>query len=291
MIFVIGGPTGSGKSSLAKTLAKALQAPIINADAYQVYKGMNIGTNKDETIMKQFTHHGFDILEPDEPFSVKAYQQFTRAYLDQYSPHQPIVMVGGTGLYIKATLFDFSFLEEAVSPVISLSPEEAYARLVNVDPDSAKKIHPHNARRVLRALAIYESTGETKSSLEAKQTHALRYEAIFIGLNPSRDALYRTLDSRVVHMIEQGLIDEVQTLKDKYGLTPTAFQAIGYKEVLAFLAGQLTKEAMIQSIQMATRRYAKRQWTYFKHQLPTQWFDDEHLAMDWIRTRYGHLFA
>lgn len=291
MIIVIGGPTGSGKTSLAKIIARALHAPIINADAYQVYQGMDIGTNKDVTIMKEFQHHGFDILKPNEPFSVKQYQALARDYIDHYPPQQPIVMVGGTGLYIKATLFDFTFLDHPQHPIPLISPEVAYARLLEVDPVSAKKIHPHNMRRVLRALAIYEATGETKSSIESKQKHTLRYDAIFIGLNPLRETLYATIDARVMTMIDQGLIEEVRTLQTMYGKTPTAFQAIGYKEVLDFLSGNCSKEDMIAAIQMATRRYAKRQWTYFKHQLPTQWFEDEGQATSWLRKTYGHLFA
>jgi tRNA dimethylallyltransferase len=291
MIIVIGGPTGSGKTSLAKTIARALQAPIINADAYQVYQGMDIGTNKDKSILKDFQHHGFDILKPNEPFSVKQFQVLARGYIDQYSSQQPIVMVGGTGLYIKATLFDFTFLDHPQNPMPLMSPEVAYARLLEVDPVSAKKIHPHNMRRVLRALAIYDATGETKSSIESKQDHALRYDAMVIGLNPAREKLYATIDARVIAMIDQGLIEEVRALEATYGKTLTAFQAIGYKEVLEFLAGTCSKDQMIASIQMATRRYAKRQWTYFKHQLPTQWFDDEGEAMAWLRKTYGHLFA
>lgn len=291
MIFVIGGPTGSGKTSLAKTISLSMHAPILNADAYQVYRDMNIGTNKDLDLLKSFQHHLFDIINPDETFSVKDYQTHARSIIDQYPAPQPLVMVGGSGLYIKATLFDFQFLEHPKIPSLHLNPQEAYRRLLAVDPQSAKAIHPHNIRRVMRALAIYDSTGQTKSSIEARQSQAPKYPAVFLAINTPRDELYERIDQRVLTMVRQGLIEEVQSLIAKYPMAQVAFQAIGYKEVQSFLKGELSEQAMIEAIQLATRRYAKRQWTYFKHQLPTRWFDDEQAAMIWLKKNYGHLFT
>jgi len=279
MIYVIGGPTGTGKTSLATTLAKAWHAPLINADAFQMYQGMDIGTNKDLASLQGIEHYLFDVISPKETMTVARYQRDARQLFDSLlNKHPRIILVGGTGLYVKASVYDFSFAQHETNPDLSkfetMSNEQLHDYLKTVDLTSSQHIHPHNRRRVLRAIAILIATGKTKTDQELNQKKEILYPTTWIGMNPNRDELYARLDARVMTMVNQGLVKEVQTLIQQYGDHLQAFQGIGYKEMIRHLQGELDLESTIQLIQQSTRRYAKRQLTYFRHQFPMTWYED-----------------
>ena len=279
MIYIIGGPTGTGKTSLATTLAKAWHAPIINADAFQMYQGMDIGTNKDLNSLKGIEHYLFDVILPTESMTVARYQREARQWFDSLQRKHPrIILVGGTGLYVKASLFDFSFAQHESNPDLSkfekYTNEELHEYLVKIDPTSSRRIHHNNRRRVLRAIAILLATGKTKTEQEHEQKKEILYPATWIGMNPNREDLYTSIDKRVMSMFDQGLVNEVQSLTKSFGNDLQAFQAIGYKEVIRHLNGEIDLDSTIKLIQQSTRRYAKRQLTYFRHQFPMTWYLD-----------------
>ena len=288
MIIVVAGPTCSGKSSLAIRLAQLVDAEIINGDAFQVYKYFDIGTAK--PTLKERTivpHHLFDFVDPNTNFNVKDYQELARKTIaDLENKKKNIIIVGGTGLYQKATLFDFSFDDEDnhadLSDLVSLSNEELYEELRKVDEESTKTIHVNNRKRVLRAIEIYRLHGKTKSSIIDSQEHKLLYDVMFIGLNVEREKLYNDINNRVDEMIKDGLVEEVNNLKNKYPESIHAFQAIGYKELLVYLDHKLTLNEAIELIKKNSRNYAKRQMTYFKNQLPMKWFDNADKAYNYV---------
>lgn len=288
MIIVVAGPTCSGKSSLAIRLAQLLDAEIINGDAFQVYKYFDIGTAKPTLKERALVpHHLFDFVDPNNNFNVKDYQEIARKTIaDLENKKKNIIIVGGTGLYQKATLFDFSFDDEDnhadMSDLASLSNEELYEELRKVDEESTKTIHINNRKRVLRAIEIYRLHGKTKSSIIDSQEHKLLYDVMFIGLNVEREKLYNDINNRVDEMIKDGLVEEVSNLKNKYPESIHAFQAIGYKELLAYLDHKLTLNEAIELIKKNSRNYAKRQMTYFKNQLPMKWFDNADKAYNYV---------
>ena len=288
MIIVIAGPTCSGKSSLAIKLAQVLNAEIINGDAFQVYKYFDIGTAKPTLKERALVpHHLFDFVDPNINFNVKDYQELARKTIaDLENKKKNIVIVGGTGLYQKATLYDFSFDDEDnhadMSDLVSLTNEELYEELKRIDEESTKTIHVNNRKRVLRAIEIYRLHGKTKTSIIDSQEHKLLYDVMFIGLNVEREKLYNDINNRVDEMIKDGLVEEVTNLKSKYPASIHAFQAIGYKELLAYLDHKLTLNEAIELIKKNSRNYAKRQMTYFKNQLPMKWFDNADKAYNYV---------
>lgn len=288
MIIVIAGPTCSGKSSLAIKLAQVLNAEIINGDAFQVYKYFDIGTAKPTLKERALVpHHLFDFVDPNTNFNVKDYQELARKTIaDLENKKKNIVIVGGTGLYQKATLYDFSFDDEDnhadMSDLVSLTNEELYEELKKIDEKSTETIHVNNRKRVLRAIEIYRLHGKTKTSIIDSQEHKLLYDVMFIGLNVEREKLYNDINNRVDEMIKDGLVEEVTNLKTKYPESIHAFQAIGYKELLAYLDHKLTLNEAIELIKKNSRNYAKRQMTYFKNQLPMKWFDNADKAYNYV---------
>lgn len=288
MIVVVAGPTCSGKSSLAIKLAQALDAEIINGDAFQVYKYFDIGTAKPTLKERALVpHHLFDFVDPNTNFNVKDYQKIARktiSYLEDKKKN--IIIVGGTGLYQKATLYDFSFDDEDnhadMSDLVSLTNEELYEVLKQIDEKSTETIHVNNRKRVLRAIEIYRLHGKTKTSIIDSQEHKLLYDVMFIGLNVEREKLYNDINNRVDEMIKDGLVEEVTSLKNKYPESIHAFQAIGYKELLAYLDHKLTLNEAVELIKKNSRNYAKRQMTYFKNQLPMNWFDNADKAYNYV---------
>lgn len=277
MILVVFGPTGSGKTDVAVKLAHHFNAPIINADAFQIYKDMNIGTNKiKESDPDYKRHYLLNIKKPNETYSVKEYQDDFRRTLDKLSKeYKDIIVSGGTGLYIRAALFDYEFLEEEASTndYSSYSNEELFKKLEELDLEASKSIHVNNRKRLIRTLDLISRSGKKKSEIIASQEHKIIYPDVeFLFLNPDREELYDAINHRVDKMISEGLVDEVEYLKEKYDLSTTATQAIGYKEILNYLDDKCSLEEAIELIKKRTRNYAKRQVTFFKNQFNSRVF-------------------
>ena len=289
MIYVICGPTGSGKTDLANIIAEKLDAPIINADAFQIYKDMNIGTNKITSEDKNYKrYYLLDVVSPEETFSVREYQKLFRETIDKLLlKYENIVICGGTGLYIKASLYDYVFEEfhDDVSDLENLSNEEIYQILKEVDPESAKTIHINNRKRVIRAISIARNAAYTKSETIKMQEHNLIYKnVVFLMLDPDRTELYERINERVDYMFKVGLVEEVKNLLERYSLSKTAKQAIGYKEVISFIDGEIDIKECMELVKKRTRNYAKRQWTFFNNQFPVKKFKNK---CDLIKEVFG----
>ena len=291
MLIVIVGPTGSGKTDIALKLAVFYHAPIINADAFQIYQEMDIGTAKIDKNSEEYKkHYLLDIVKPNQSYSVKQYQEdFRNIYLKLKKDYKDIIVCGGTGLYIKAALYDYAFEDEEevdISDLESMSNEELATLLKELDPKALETIHVNNRKRVIRAIQIARTHNINKSESIEKQMHALYFkdeEVKFLFLNPNREALYENINKRVDVMFEKGLIDEVKGLLNKYQLSTTAKAAIGYKEVIDYLQGDYPLEECKELIKKRTRNYAKSQVTFFKHQLPCkEYASKEELIKDMI---------
>lgn len=288
MILVLTGPTGSGKTDMAISLAKKLGGAIINADAFQVYRELNIATAKPSEAQRlEVPHFLFDFVPISSSYSVYEYQADLRATIaDLQEIHKPIIIAGGTGLYIRAGLYDYSFPEEKVvdlSVYEKMDEDTLYAALQKMDPEEAKTIHPHNRIRVLRAINVYLSSGKKKSEIKAEQKHQPIYDDVyFFGLNAERAPLYERVNQRVEEMFKAGLVEENRALYEKYGETPRAFQAIGVKELFPYFRGEKNLEECKEEIQKNTRHYVKRQETFFRHQFDIHWITREEEILDAI---------
>lgn len=288
MILVLTGPTGSGKTDMAISLAKKLGGAIINADAFQVYRELNIATAKPSEAQRlEVPHFLFDFVPISSSYSVYEYQADLRATIaDLQEIHKPIIIAGGTGLYIRAGLYDYSFPEEKVvdlSVYEKMDEDTLYAALQKMDPEEAKTIHPHNRIRVLRAIKVYLSSGKKKSEIKAEQKHQPIYDDVyFFGLNAERVPLYERVNQRVEEMFKAGLVEENRALYEKYGETPRAFQAIGVKELFPYFRGEKNLEECKKEIQKNTRHYVKRQETFFRHQFDIHWITREEEILDAI---------
>lgn len=287
MIIAIVGPTGIGKSKLALKIAKEVKGEIVNCDAFQIYKKMDIGTAKPSLEeRREVPHHLFDNVEPTTSFSVFDYQVTLRNKIEELQKRNvPIILVGGTGLYLKASLYDFSLNEEkekiSLSKYDSYTNEELHKELEKLDFEESKKIHMNNRKRVLRAIEICLTHNEKKSEMIAKQEHKLLYDVTFIGLTKNRDELYEGINKRVDIMFEMGLMKEVEYLLSKYDDNLRSFQAIGYKEIIEGKKNNLSEEEIKELIKRNSRRYAKRQYTYFENQLDVNWFDNVDSAFEY----------
>ena len=288
MILVLTGPTGSGKTDMAISLAKKLGGAIINADAFQVYRELNIATAKPSEAQRlEVPHFLFDFVPISSSYSVYEYQADLRATIaDLQEIHKSIIIAGGTGLYIRAGLYDYSFPEEKVvdlSVYEKMDEDTLYAALQKMDPEEAKTIHPHNRIRVLRAIKVYLSSGKKKSEIKAEQKHQPIYDDVyFFGLNAERAPLYERVNQRVEEMFKAGLVEENRALYEKYGETPRAFQAIGVKELFPYFRGEKNLEECKEEIQKNTRHYVKRQETFFRHQFDIHWITREEEILDAI---------
>lgn len=288
MIYAIIGPTASKKSDLAHKIAAFHGAQLLNCDAYQVYIEMNKGTAKptNQFLQENPNYHLYNFRHINEPYSVFEYQQDARKLLEKYK-NENIVIVGGTGLYLKALLYDYKFLKEEKMPddfLNNLSNKELYENLYAIDKEDALKIGKNNRKRLLRALFVYECHKKNKTDLNENGKDTLLYNnVVFIGLNPNREQLYKNINKRVDKMIADGLKEEVFELKEKYPVVNQALQAIGYKE---FFLG-LDDEDAIELIKKNTRNYAKRQLTFFKHQFnDVVWFENIEEAYDYAKAKY-----
>ena len=280
-VVVIVGPTGVGKTKLSVELAKRLNGEIINGDSMQIYKEMSIGTAKiKEEEKEEIPHHLFSILSINESNSIYEFQTLVRNKISEIASRKKLpIIVGGTGLYLKACLYDYEFKEsssndEIIKKYENYSNEELHLELVKLDKETSEKVHPNNRRRVLRAIQIALENDENKSSLEAKQEHKPIYDAVIIGLTLDRKVLHHRQDLRVDQMMEEGLLNEVETLVNNEAfLSNTASQAIGYKEFIPYFKNEISLEEAINQVKIHTHQYAKRQYTFFRHQLNVNWVE------------------
>lgn len=273
-VIVITGPTAVGKTKLSIELAKKLNGEIINADAMQVYKGLNIGTAKvTEKEKENIPHHLFDIKEVEEEYSIYNYQKDCRKVIDDILRRNKIpILVGGTGLYIKAALYDYKLSEEKTNNTYdNLKTEEIYKELLKLDKDI--NIDKNNRRRLIRALNYYK---ENNTSISNNKTNKLLYDTIFIGLTTDREILYKKINQRVNNMIENGLLEEVKYYYDKNIKTKPLINGIGYKELYNYFDGLCSKEEAVEKIKQNSRHYAKRQYTFLNHQLNVVWFETDY---------------
>ena len=273
-VIVITGPTAVGKTKLSIELAKRYNGEIINADAVQVYKGLDIGSAKvTEEEKEGIPHHLFDIKEVDEEYTIYHYQKDCRKLIKEVQGRgKTPILVGGTGLYIKAALYDYKLTEKKETNTYdNLTDEELYNKLLEVDKDIV--IDKNNRRRLIRALNYYK---ENNKSINTNTTNKLLYDAIFIGLTTDRRILYDKINNRVDIMIKDGLLNEVKAFYDKNIRTKPLLNAIGYREIYSYFDGNISLEEAINKIKQNSRHYAKRQYTFFNHQLPIVWFETDY---------------
>ena len=273
-VIVITGPTAVGKTKLSIELAKRYNGEIINADAVQVYKGLDIGSAKvTEEEKEDIPHHLFDIKEVDEEYTIYHYQKDCRKLIKEVQGRgKTPILVGGTGLYIKAALYDYKLTEEKETNTYdNLTDEELYNKLLEVDKDIV--IDKNNRRRLIRALNYHK---ENNKSINTNTTNKLLYDAIFIGLTTDRRILYDKINNRVDIMIKDGLLNEVKVFYDKNVRTKPLLNAIGYREIYSYFDGNISLEEAINKIKQNSRHYAKRQYTFFNHQLPIVWFETDY---------------
>lgn len=277
-VLVIAGVTGVGKSNLGIELAKRYNGEIISGDSVAVYKELTIGSAKmRDHEMEGIVHHGIDLLALNQTFNVRDFQSYARGKIDEITEKGKLpIVVGGSGLYIRALLYDYVFVDEQpadMSWAESLSNEEIHELLRKKDPQQAEIIHTNNRKRLLRALSIFHSTQQSKTELLSQQKHQMIYDAKIVACTMPRELLYQRLNQRVENMIENGLLDEVRAAANIAGWDHPAMLAIGYKEFRNYFDGSITLEDAISLVQRNTRRFAKRQITWFKHQLPCRWLD------------------
>ncbi len=281
MIIVLTGPTGTGKSKMAISLAKRFDGVIINADAFQVYQELNIATAKPtEDMMMEAPHYLFDFVPLTENYSVAEYQKDLRGDIAEFmAERKTIIIAGGTGLYIRAGLYDYQFGEEEevdLSAYDGLTNEQLHDVLKSFDPKSAQEIHPNNRVRMLRAISIFLSTGKRKSDIVDSQKHEPVYDDVhFFGLIRDRAQIYEDVNARVDEMFEMGLVEENRRLVERYGRAPHAFRAIGVKELFPYFDGEITLDEAKELIKKNTRNYVKRQLTFCRHQFPIQFVESE----------------
>jgi len=274
LIICVVGPTGVGKTKLSIMLAKKYNAVVINADACQIYKGMDIGTAKVTREEKEgVPHYLFDIKNPDEEYTVYDYQKDLRELIYRYGSSNNIIIVGGSGLYLTAGLYDYEFSPKEAKDLEEFSNEELFEMCKDIDNDV--NIHPNNRRRLENYLQnINHDTKEPK----------LLYDNIyFIGLTTDTDTLYERINLRVDKMFEQGLIDEVRNLRDTYGNTKILNTAIGYKEIINHLDEKMSLEDAVkifETIKQNSRHYAKRQYTWFNNKMNVTWFNTDYKNFD-----------
>ena len=285
-IICVAGPTGSGKTSFAVALAKEYNGEIISADSMQIYKDMNIGTAKpDIDEMEGIPHHIMSIISPFEEFSVKDFVDLAKIKIDEILSKGKIpIVVGGTGLYINSLIDNVDFKEskgdeDLRKELLEISKEKGTEFLHNmlkeIDYDSYLRIHKNNVKRVIRAIEIYKTTGITMTEqIKMSKKIPSPYNTVYVGLNTDREIIYSRINKRVDNMIEKGLIEEVKKLyKSGLSLKYKSAQAIGYKEIIMYLEGNITKDEAIELIKKESRNYAKRQLTWFRKDERLKWID------------------
>lgn len=269
-VIVILGPTAVGKTKLSIELAKKLNGEIINADSTQVYKELDIATAKvTESEKEGIIHHLFDIKDITDDYTVYDYQKDCRKKIDELLKNNKTpILVGGTGLYIKAALYNYSFDDINIkNDYSSYTLDELYDKLLKIDPNTT--IHRNNRKRVEHALDYYESTGKIIGNIKSDK---LLYDAIFIGLTTDRDILYERINNRVDKMVDNGLLEEAKKIYDTNIRTKAVLTPIGYKELFPYFENNSSLEECLDKIKQNSRRYAKKQYTWFNNQMDVNWF-------------------
>ncbi|MFV0577803.1 MAG: tRNA (adenosine(37)-N6)-dimethylallyltransferase MiaA [Fusobacterium ulcerans] len=286
--LVIAGPTGVGKTDLSIKMAKLLKADIISADSAQVYKGMDIGTAKITTEeMQGIKHYMLDIVEPVKKYNVGDFQKDVDNILkEKETKKKNIILTGGTGLYISSITDGLSSLP-AGDPVLreglmKKDIEELYNELAAVDPQAALDIHKNNRRRVERALEVFKLTGEKFSVLAKKNIKGNNYSFLKVALERNRDVLYERINMRVDIMLEKGLLEEVRKLYEKYGDNLRKINIIGYTQLIDYFNNNCTFEEAVENIKRDSRRYAKRQFTWFKNDSSYTWYNLDEMSEEEI---------
>jgi tRNA dimethylallyltransferase len=284
-ILIVTGPTASGKTDLAIRIAEKNNGEIISADSMQIYRHMNVGTAKPSwPEMKKIEHHLIDVIDPDQPFSVADFRNKSEEIIQKIRDRGKLpIIAGGTGLYINSLVKPWTFSNTPPSDEQRRELQKTfkekgggylYSMLESVDPESAEAIHPNNIKRVMRALEVYMVSGVKKSIQdEESQKNEIPYEPVMIGLNMDRELLYDRIDKRVDIMLEQGLVAEVRRLIEMgYSKDLVSMQGLGYKEIVKYLSGEWTYEHSVYILKRDTRRFAKRQLTWFKRYDEIKWF-------------------
>ena len=282
IVVVIVGPTASGKTSASIELAKKMNGEIISADSMQIYQEMNIGTAKpSKEEMNGVKHYLLDFLSPEENFNVTLYKEKAEEAIEEIlKKGKTPIIVGGTGLYVSTLIHgiefsevpeDLKFRDEMGKMAEVKGKEYLHQELMKVDPVSAQNIDQNNVRRVIRALEIYHVTGKTKTELDAMSQKEVPYDYLVYGIETPREKLYERINLRVDKMLEAGLVEEVSYLVTHYQVSKTAMQGLGYKEVVEYLNHKLTYEEMVEKIKQESRRYAKRQLTWFRRETCITW--------------------
>ena len=288
MIIVITGPTCMGKSETALEVARVFNCEIINGDAFQCYKEMDIGVAKPpKEYFDIVPHHLFSFVDINQEYSIAEYQKDLRKTINEIlSRGKNVVIVGGSGLYIRSGLYDYTFEKQIsldMSKYEKLSNEELHKELEKIDPKQAEIIHMNNRKRVLRAIEIYLSNGKTKTEIIESQEHKLVYDAKFFVRDMDRSTLYSLIDKRVDKMMNEGLLEEVKSIYSKYGESSKALQAIGYKELIPVIKGECSLEKGIELVKQNSRNYAKRQVTFIKHQFPVVFYENTNDLLEILR--------
>ena len=292
-LIILTGPTAVGKTKLSIALAKAVNGEIISADSMQVYRRMDIGSAKIRPEeMQGVPHHLIDVLEPEEDFHVVLFQKLAKAAMeDIWSRNHIPILTGGTGFYIQALLYDIDFTENEGNAELranlealaaEVGPEAFHARLAQVDPKAAEEIHANNVKRIIRALEYYEMTGERISEHNEEQREKESpYNFAYFVLNDDRASLYGRIDRRVDEMMKDGLVKEVESLKNegcRRGMV--SMQGLGYKEILDYLDGEIPLEEAVRVLKRDTRHFAKRQLTWFRRERDVIWVEKPEFAYD-----------
>ncbi len=284
-IVVIVGPTASGKSAVGQLVAKRLGGEVVSADSMQIYRGMDIGTGKLPKHKRIVVHHGLDLIDPGEPYSASQYQTYARSiFRDIASRDQLPVLVGGTGFYVRAAIDAYEFPAgeqvgnkvriEATAFAETYGAQALWEHLNKRDPQSAAVLHPNNVRRVVRAFELLESGTSYAERLKYLSSIEPAVPALLYGLSVERDVLYKRIEQRADQMLAAGLIAEVEgLLRNGFRDAMTAVQAIGYKEIVRALDGEQSLDEALSDIKRATRRYAKRQGTWFRKDRRITWID------------------
>lgn len=280
---ILVGPTSSGKTALSLLLAQSMPCEIISADSRQIYRRMDIGTAKPTPADRErVRHHCIDILDPDEDFSAGQYGPMARRLVHEIDSQGRIpLVVGGSGLYIRALvdgIFDGGFRDEGIRQRLreeagAVGPEVLHRRLESLDPEAGSKIHPNDGKRIIRALEVCSVSGVPLSKLQRERTVRADFQSKMFGLDWPRGPLYRRIEERVDEMLRQGLVQEVRDLAASgYSLRNNALDSVGYREILMHLEGALELDSAVDLIKKNTRRFAKRQMTWFRGDPRIRWF-------------------